>query len=551
LSSPIINPLNNSLKISSTDTKDYNVSLDDLLNKVNYGFFNREYIPSTAALEFITFIKLVNGPAGEENSSPIIHMDMIDGLNSSNTNLFVSFRGSAKTSLLHEYMFLYIAVYGGFFNFGDVDVAMYVSDTIDNGVSSMRKQLEYRWQNSEFLQTYIPITKFTETRWEFQNASGKKLCVRGFGASSGVRGFKEYGKRPTWLGMDDLLSDKNSSSATIIKDIRNIIYKAARQAMHPKKRKIVWTGTPFNQRDPLYTAACSPGWATKVYPICEEFPCSRADFSGAWEDRFGYDFVKGEYDSLLANGEISSFNQELMLKIMSDEERLIDDSDINWYMRGDLLRNKGNFNFYITTDFATSKEQSADYSVISVWAINHKGFWFWVDGICKRQTMDKNVDDLFRLAQLYQPQQVGIEVSGQQGGFISWIQREMLDRNSYFNLASDGNSSEPGIRPNTNKMVRFNIVVPWFKSHQIYFPTEMKDTLIIRECMNELELVSVEGMKSKHDDFLDTISMLSSLKVWRPSNELEMIQNKKKDNEWIFDDIDGNSDESHMDSYLA
>lgn len=39
--------------------------------------------------------------------------------------------------------------------------------------------------------------------------------------------------------------------------------------------------------------------------------------------------------------------------------------------------------------------------------------------------MDKTIDELFRLVQEYRPQEVGIETTGQQGGFISWIQNEM------------------------------------------------------------------------------------------------------------------------------
>ena len=37
--------------------------------------------------------------------------------------------------------------------------------------------------------------------------------------------------------------------------------------------------------------------------------------------------------------------------------------------------------------------------------------------------------------------------------------------------------------------------------------------------MTELSLVSVSGFKSKHDDFWDTVSMLSSLTPWKPSEE--------------------------------
>jgi hypothetical protein len=56
---------------------------------------------------------------------------------------------------------------------------------------------------------------------------------------------------------------------------------------------------------------------------------------------------------------------------------------------------------YITTDFATSQKTSADFSVISVWAYNNNGDWFWVDGVCKKQLMDKNVDIILNLTSLF------------------------------------------------------------------------------------------------------------------------------------------------------
>lgn len=76
----------------------------------------------------------------------------------------------------------------------------------------------------------------------------------------------------------------------------------------------------------------------------------------------------------------------------------------------------GKVQLYITTDFATSESDAADFSVISVWAYNNVGDWLWVDGVVKRQQMDVNVDDLFRLAQIYSPQQVGIEISDNRKG---------------------------------------------------------------------------------------------------------------------------------------
>lgn len=272
-------------------------------------------------------------------------------------------------------------------------------------------------------------------------------------------------------------------------------------------------------------------------------------FQGSWADRFTYEYVKEQYDTAVKLGKVDTFNQELMLRIMSEEDRMVQDGDIGWYKLDAVLRNKSKFNFYITTDFATSERQKSDYSFISVWALNNAGDWLWTDGICKRQLMDKNIDDLFRLSQLYKPQSVGIEVTGQQGGFIPWIQGQMLERNIYFPLASEGNDSKPGIRPNTNKMVRFNTVLPLFKARKVFFPIERKTEPTMVEAMTELSLISVSGIKSKHDDFLDTASMLSSLVTWRPSEEAPLVSSGKGDGMW---DIDmDNEPTDRMASYIV
>jgi phage terminase large subunit-like protein len=354
------------------------------------------------------------------------------------------------------------------------------------------------------------------------------------------------GKRPTLAVLDDLISDEDARSPTVIKSVEDTVYKAVDYALHPTNNKVIWSGTPFNAKDPLYKAVESGAWSVNVYPVCEKFPCKREEFLGAWADRFTYDAVKDKYDKALKAGKIDSFNQELMLRIMSDEDRLIQNSDISWYKRSTVLNNKGLFNFYITTDFATSERSSADYSVISVWAYTSNGDWLWVDGIVKRQLMSDNVNDLFRLAQMYAPQQVGIEISGQQGGFVSWIQDEMLVRNIYFPLASEGNNSKPGIRPNTNKLVRFNIMVPLFKLNKIKFPIERKESEEMLECMEELTLAAVSGFKSKHDDFIDTISMLGSLTPWKPSKQSEGLT---QDANGIWEE-DLEEDVNSLDSYI-
>jgi hypothetical protein len=62
-------------------------------------------------------------------------------------------------------------------------------------------------------------------------------------------------------------------------------------------------------------------------------------------------------------------------------------------------------------------------------------------------------------------------------------------------------------------------VVPWFKAGKVYFPLEMKTSVIMGHAMSQLRLATQSGLKGK-DDFLDTISMLGYLKPWKPSEAL-------------------------------
>ena len=277
----------------------------------------------------------------------------------------------------------------------------------------------------------------------------------------------------------------------------------------------------------MYKAVESGAWNVNVFPVCEKFPCTKEEFRGSWEDRFSYEYVKEQYEIAKATGTVNAFNQELMLRIMSDEDRLLTKSEIQWYSRQDLLERMSSFNFYITTDFAVSDKQSADFSVISVWAYNNNGDFFWVDGTVKRQTIDKSIEDLFNFNTIYKPVQVGIEVTGQQGGFIDIIQRECMRRNNYINFAKEPGATKLGIKPNTNKLVRFQSVLPWFKLHKFYFPKELEDDYRVVEFMEELTLATPSGFKSKHDDCIDTISMLSKMSLWKPNTIIEVKKDIK------------------------
>jgi len=497
-------------------------SVDQYLNEVRYSE-DPDYKPSVFALKFIDFIQMVTDGKGESSPTPTFHLKMLDKVATSAPRVAnLAARGTSKTSLLAEYLLFYIAIYGRLDGFGAVDVSMYVSDTMENGVKNLQKNMESRYDNSEFLQKYIPEAKFNQAEMLFKNASGKSSYVKMFGASTGIRGFKYFGKRPQLALFDDLLSDKNAKSDGILEDIENMVYKGVMPALDITHKKIIFSGTPFNAADPLYKAVESKAWLSNVYPIAEEWPVSREDFRGAWPERFSYDALVSDWEVAVEDDQTSAFMQELMLRISNPVDRLIRDTEILWYSREVLLKQKFNYNWYITTDLGTSAKRSADYSGISVWAINSKNHWFWVDGILAKQDSAANMDDIFRLAHKYEPMSVGIEVNGQQGGFIPWLQKEQLSRNIFFDIARSTSASGEGrlgiLSPtDKNKLERFNIILPQFKKGKVWLPEELKQDPIMVEAVKEIKGVMKRGIVSRNDDWLDTLSQLGLMEIFTPS----------------------------------
>lgn len=531
-------------------------TVDDYLNEVDFLMLNRNggYVPTEFALKFMNFIKLVNGDKGEDNKTPVMHLVMLDKLATKKKKVAnLCARGTAKTTLFMEYFTLYLAVFGKLPNFGDVSGMLYISDSMDNGVKSARNSIEFRYNNSEFMQYWVPEARFTENYLEFKNRAGHQLGIKMFGAKSGIRGTKIFNKRPVIAVMDDLVSDADSKSPTAMQAIKDTVYSGVQYALDPTRNKMILNGTPFNKGDIVYEAIESGAWEVNVWPICEQFPCKPEEFRGAWEDRFTYDYVLGQYESAVKEGNLKSFYQELMLRITNEESRLVQDSDIGWVSRQEILKNKQDYNFYITSDFSTSSKQTADYAVLSVWAYSKNAEWIWVDGIVERQGMTQTVNDLFRLCAEYQPQGVGVEISGQQQGFVDWLMMEMNNREQYFNLThKDG---KPGIRPATDKLARFNMVVPLFKAGKVKFVEEMRNTRILGLFLEQISMVTKDGIKGK-DDCVDNVSMLQYMNPWTPSGDAVVTASPqgKELPRAVWGSVDaspGDYDESNYGSYMV
>jgi hypothetical protein len=482
------------------------------------------YIPSTESLKFIAFLRAAGV---EDNANAEIHYRLADKYFSKDKQIVVeAFRGSAKSSLM-EWFIIYTAAMGELPGFGSVGFIAFVGDSMQNGVKNTFRNIVGKIDRSPFLQQLIKVNRKTDDEMELQNTDGVDLYLKGYGAATNIRGVRYKGLRPSVAILDDVTSTEAGASETMLKTIEENFFKSIVPALHPTRYKIFYIATPVSENDLLHKLINSKEWAVHKFPICEHFPCEKEEFVGAWEDRFPYEAVKAKYEMYKDVGNIQAFMQEYMMEVTDLSTLLVDEEDIRWYDPSMVIKNKSGYNYYISTDFATSTKKSADFSTIGVWAISSNNDWLLVDGQCKRQTMQENIEDLFKFVSKWKPISVGIESSGQQGGFLSIIEEMKQQRNVWFQFAKKPGSKEYGIRPTKDKVERFvKGVQPKFKQGKVWIPkpelikvSNYPMFVLVEELVAELSKFTMAGGVAalKHDDALDLLNQLSEMELFAPS----------------------------------
>jgi hypothetical protein len=376
--------------------------------------------------------------------------------------------------------------------------------------------------------------------------------------NTNIRGVRYNGQRPEIVILDDVTTNEALTSETIRKTISDNFYKAIMPALHPTHYRLFVIGTPISENDILSKLRTNSKWVVHQFPVAETFPCTREEFKGNWEDRFDYDAVLDKYETFKEDGELQSFYQEYMLEITDLSTLLVEEEDVQWFDPSQLVKHKASYNFYIVTDFATSMKKSADFSTIGVIAVSSNNDWLLVDGQCIRQTMQDNMDDLFRYVKKWGPLSVGIESSGQQGGFISILQEMMVSRNIWFSFAKKPGSKDPGIRPVKDKMHRFVTgVQPKFKQNKVWLPkpelaAKVSPRLftLVEELLRELSRLTLAGGTKTlaHDDAIDLLNQLSEMDLYAPTGSEESVSSVITADGLIWTSVWG--DEDGSDSYV-
>ena len=171
----------------------------------------------------------------------------------------------------------------------------------------------------------------------------------------------------------------------------------------------------------------------------------------------------------------------------------------------------------------------------------------------KKATIAEQYEPLFRFVREWGSRYgrhvtVGVEIDGQQQLNLHSLKKMMLEYNVYFGFARQIGSpfGKEGIsrRQATGaKHEQFMRVHPLFQQHKIYFPEELKESADMKEVLNELAYITYTGITSKHDDALDCISMIASMEVIAPSEEVDIPTYREDSKDYIWHRYGGKDDE--------
>lgn len=537
---------------------DYEFNVDNALDNIDLTF--NGYVPSKDAIEFFNIIRLVLGEDPEVDNG-LMHYFLVDLVfqNIERKNYpysqeinakirlnprkiaVIATRMAAKSTILSAYLPIYCAITGKIPNFGKIMFMVGFGDSQQGGAKVQANTIRDFCSDSAFCKQYFEKMRFTDEECEFIRKGNGRIKDRAFmykvkGAAGGsVRGIRYRTERPACFIFDDIIkNESDAASPVIMKKLRSMIYADAENALG-SKGMIIAVNTPFNKADPIYSALESGIWTPICLPICEKIglDLKKKDFVGAWPAMHTYEKTMERYEDAYYGGTLREFNQELMLRISSEEDKMIKDDMIQWYDRQKIVRALGNFTVLITTDFTASGSKKGDFSGIAVWAIGADDDKFLIDIELRKRTIQEQYDALFRMVSRYGKNgrvvEVGMEIDGQQQLNMFALKQMMIEKNMWFRFAKQKGSTAEGIRSRMasgSKFERFKYMMPSFENKKMWFPESLRETEDMKELLEELKYVTFAGIGSKHDDGLDLISQLGMIDYLLPSMSLDEIEDK-------------------------
>lgn len=207
------------------------------------------------------------------------------------------------------------------------------------------------------------------------------------------------------------------------------------------------------------------------------------------DDPMCFDYVDSLKDSMPAD----EFSSQYLNEPMTAENQLFKPEYFKyWDEKPDGLH------VVMCVDLASSQSVEADYTALAVVGMDKDYKIYALDYIRgKWHNPSDIVDNIFQMRDKWKPHILGMETNGFQYLLKLSVENEMRKRKNYFPIDEVRNG------PKKSKFDRIKCMEPFYRSGDFFHALWMKN----KDYETELQTVSGEGIKGKHDDLMDAFSM--------------------------------------------
>ena len=425
----------------------------------------------------------------------------------SKTYLARNYTVTHNSTLVGIYQVLYWAWKGYKPGLGEISYILYIMETVGSVAANIEQMIMLIDETPE-LNRVLEIRKSRlgddPTLYIYHREKKRNLYIKGRGAGQSLRGTRIGGSRPNVMIMDDIESEKTIATKDLRDKMKKWFFGQVVPAVDPV-HEFIMIGTPLHEDSLLINALESEKWVAIQLPIAEKYPVEEEELQSAWPDRFTYEFINDSYQMYDEQGKKTLWYQEHMLEIAPSEGLVFDMDKINKFDVNVMAEKLASMTFYVSVDLAVSEKEYADFTSIAVIGIDSgSGDWFVVDGQHGRWKPDETIDRIFYFVNKYRPYSVLLEKVAFQLSMKTFVQNEMIARGIFFNLEMVGRT--------TQKISVIKALQPIVEMGKFWVPKDYAKGFV-DELLHEMEMTTLESVRAKHDDILDSVAMLTLVPI--------------------------------------
>jgi predicted phage terminase large subunit-like protein len=321
---------------------------------------------------------------------------------------------------------------------------------------------------------------------EITTSSGTKIVAKGTGNK--IRGLKFREHRPDLVICDDLENEElveNQDRRTKVDNwFSGSVMPSLDDSPDRDEPQLIVIGTILHYDSLL-----------RRLSLNKEFKCLfyRAVMNGKplWDAKFNLEKLEKIKNFYKEQGKIGVYYCEYMNEPVSNENAIFKQEYFKYYSDNDIYVPA--LYRVLTVDLAISQKQSSDYTVIVASGTTDKNDIYLLEIARDHYTPIETIDHIFRLAEKWEVQCIGIESVAYQKSLIWFLQAEMKKRNKFFLVKE--------LKADVDKERRIRGLQPRYATGSVYH----------RNTMTALEEELIMFPKAPHDDIADAVAYIPQI----------------------------------------